>query len=85
MGMVKLLSTPVLVTLNVTYFRPDYPSILNEFLWQTPDVIPDLVRVHRFLNFWKNEIEAVIHTIEVSIPDKSGSWRSVDWYFKGNA
>lgn len=85
--MVTILSKPVLVTVNVTYYRPDYRSILNEFLWQTPDVVPELTRVHRFLAFWKDHIEAVIHKIEIAIPDNNGrsSWRNVDWYVKGNS
>lgn len=82
MAMIAILSTPVLVTVNVTYYRPDYRNILQEFLWQVPDVVPQLIRVHRFLNFWREEIDAVIHQIEVAIPDKTGRpiWRNVDWY-----
>lgn len=88
--MVVIVSTPVLVTVGITYFRPDYRSILQEFIWQTPDVVPDLKRVHRFLNFWKENIEAVIHNVELAIPDHNGeaTWRSVDWtgtYFRGHA
>ena len=84
MGMVTILSTPVLVTVNVMYFRPDYTSILNEFIWQTEDIVPELCRVHKFLNFWKDNIGAVIHRIEVAIPDKFGrpTWRGVDWMGK---
>lgn len=76
-----ILSTEVLVTVGITYFRPDYQSILQEFIWQTPDVVPDLKRVHRFLNYWKEHIEAVIHNIDIAIPDHTGEakWRSVDW------
>lgn len=85
--MITTLSTPVLVTVNVTYFLPDYRNVLQEFLWQTPDVVPDLKRVHRFLSFWKDHIDAVIHTIEVAVPDSAGRpmWRNVDWYIGGNA
>jgi uncharacterized protein Usg len=79
--MVTILSTPVIVTVNVMYYRPDYRNILQEFLWQVPDVIPELQRVHRFLNFWKENIEAIIHQVEVAVPDRFGrpTWRSIDW------
>ena len=55
-----------IVTLDVLYYMPDYSDILQEFLWQTLDVVPDLPRVHRFLNYWKNTIEAPIKEIRVS-------------------
>ena len=77
----RIIHKPVLVTVNVTYYRPDYRNILNEFLWQVDDVVPELYRVHKFLNFWKDNIEAVIQKVEVALPDPAGrpTWRAVDW------
>ena len=49
-----------IVTLNVLYWMPDYTHILQEFIWQTADVRPEYPRVHRFLNYWHDNIEAVI-------------------------
>ena len=46
---------------------PDYNHILQEFIWQTADVRPEYPRVHRFLNYWHDNIEAVI--AEVNIAD----------------
>ena len=45
---------------------PDYNNILQEFMWQLNDVVPEYPRVHRFLNHWHENIEAVIETVEVS-------------------
>lgn len=80
--MVKIVRTPVLVTLNVIYFRPDYRNLVQSFTWQTPDIVPELVRVHKFLKFWKENIEAIIESVEVSVPDKNGrpNWRNVDYW-----
>jgi uncharacterized protein Usg len=70
--MEKLLTKSVLV--NVIYFRPDYRSILQEFIWTTDDIVPELVRVHRFLNFWRmNLTEAPIY--EVSIYVSNGEFQ----------
>ena len=55
-----------IVTLDVLYYMPDYSDIVQEFLWQTLDVVPELPRVHRFLNYWKVHIEAPIKEIQVS-------------------
>ncbi len=49
-----------LVTLGVIYYRPDHRLLLNELYWQTDDWVPELPRVHSFLNFWHREIDAVI-------------------------
>ena len=54
------------VLLRIHYWMPDYNNILQEFLWQCMDVQPDYPRVNNFLEYWKNNIEAVIHTVEIS-------------------
>ena len=54
------------VVLRVYYWMPDYNNILQEFMWQLNDVVPEYPRVHRFLNHWHENIEAVIQTLEVS-------------------
>lgn len=55
-----------LTTAEVLYYIPDHPSLLQSFLWQTLDVAPDFPRVHRFLDFWRAEIDAVIHSVQVT-------------------
>ena len=42
----------------------------REFIWQTKDVTPELPRVHKFLNFWHHNIEAVISEVFVTYGDK---------------
>ena len=54
------------VVLRVYYWMPDYNNILQEFMWQLNDVVPEYPRIHRFLNHWHENIEAVIETGEVS-------------------
>ena len=55
-----------LTTAEVLYYLPDHPALLQSFLWQTLDFAPQFPRVHRFLNFWGREIDAVIHSVTVS-------------------
>lgn len=67
------------ILLQVVYYMPDYPSILNEFTWGFEDRIPELIRTHRFLNHWKANIDAVISEVPISIADdRRRNWRSVD-------
>ena len=54
-----------IVTVNVLYWMPDYQNILQQFIWQTDDVRPEYPRVHKFLNYWYDNIDAVISEIEI--------------------
>ena len=54
-----------LTTTQVLYYMPDSPSLLQEFVWQTLDLAPEYPRIHRFLDFWRREIDAVIHSVTV--------------------
>ena len=54
-----------IVTVSVLYWMPDYQYILQQFIWQTDDVRPEYPRVHKFLNYWHDNIEAVIEEIEI--------------------
>jgi uncharacterized protein Usg len=75
--MVLLNVRPVL--LQVVYYRPDYPSLLQEFTIGYDDRVPELIRTHKFLNHWRKNIEAVIAEVMISINgDTNRSWRSVD-------
>lgn len=55
-----------LATAEVLYYMPDHPSLLQSFVWQTLDLAPEYPRIHRFLNFWRREIEAVIHSVRLA-------------------
>ena len=55
-----------IVTINVLYWMPDYTHILQEFIWQTADIKPEYPRVHRFLNYWHDNIEAVISEVNIA-------------------
>jgi uncharacterized protein Usg len=55
-----------LTTTEVLYYMPAHPTLLQSFLWQTLDQAPDFPRIHRFLDFWRREIDAVIHSVTIS-------------------
>ena len=55
-----------IVTVNILYWMPDYKHILQQFIWQTADVRPEYPRVHRFLNYWYDNIEAVISEVIIA-------------------
>ena len=55
-----------LATAEVLYYLPDHPSLLQSFIWQTLDLAPTYPRTHHFLNFWRREIDAVIHSVQLA-------------------
>ena len=66
-----------LLTAEVLYYMPDHPKLLQTFMWQTMDYAPRYPRLNEFLDFWKREIEAVIHSVRVahSEPFAAPAWR----------
>jgi uncharacterized protein Usg len=60
------LSGKRLTTAEVLYYMPDHPGLLQTFLWQTLDEAPDYPRIQRFLDFWRREIDAVIHSVAIT-------------------
>ena len=60
-----LLQKKSIVTIYVFYYVPEYTNILQEFVWQTEDIVPEYPRVHQFLNYWKENINAVISEVIV--------------------
>ena len=70
-------------SVQVVYYIPDYLHIVNEFVWQTDDQIPDYPRIERFLEYWDKNIDGPIK--EVYIYDHGISKvRHVDRRFKIN-
>ncbi len=61
-----IIKRKTLITLNVYYWLPDYENILQQFMWQTMDVKPKYPRVNKFLNYWHNNIDAVINEFQIT-------------------
>jgi uncharacterized protein Usg len=55
-----------LATAEVLYYLPDHPSLLQSFIWQTLDLAPSYPRIHKFLDYWRAEIDAVIHSVRLA-------------------
>lgn len=55
-----------LATAEVLYYMPDHPALLQSFVWQTLDLAPTYPRIQKFLDFWRREIDAVIHSVRLA-------------------
>jgi uncharacterized protein Usg len=77
------LSGKRLTTAEVLYYIPDHPSLLQSFMWQTLDEAPDFPRIQKFLDFWRREIDAVIHSVAISSAHEIGPARARPARFYG--
>ncbi len=69
-----------LSTVEIHYFMPDHPSLLQLFVIQQYDLAPSFPELDRFLAYWRAEIEAVLHSVRVAHKHLIGptEWRAVD-------
>jgi uncharacterized protein Usg len=69
-----------LTTAEISYYMPDHPKLIQLFVWQLYDVAPAFPGVHQFLDHWRREIEAAIHSVRVAHHQLIGpnEWRAVD-------
>lgn len=54
-----------LSTMEIVYHMPDHPHLLQTFIWQYFDLAPDFPELHRFLEFWRKNIEGPLHSVRV--------------------
>lgn len=75
-----------LLTAEVLYYMPDHPKLLQTYLWQTLDIAPKYPRLHEFLEHWRREIQAVIHSVRVAHgePLDAPSWRHANGILRMN-
>ncbi|WP_225207785.1 usg protein [Novosphingobium huizhouense] len=69
-----------LTTIQIHYYLPDHPSLLQMFAFQQEDLAPRFPRLERFLDHWRREIEATLHSIRIAHKHLIGpqEWRAVD-------
>ncbi|MBY6134437.1 usg protein [Nocardioides marinus] len=68
-----------LTTAELTYHMPDYTHVLNTFVWQQYDLLPDHPRLFEFIEFWQREIDGPLHSVRFSHRKMIGpnEWRNV--------
>jgi len=53
-----------LTTVKVIYYLPDYDHVLQEFVFQQYDIVPEYPKLNKFIKFWQRNIEARIHSVD---------------------
>lgn len=54
-----------LTTAEIIYRLPDYPGLLQTFLWQQLDLGPQFPRLSNFLDFWEQNIDGKLYHVKV--------------------
>ncbi|NET71191.1 MAG: Usg family protein [Sphaerospermopsis sp. SIO1G2] len=55
-----------LTTAEIFYHMPDHPSILQSYIWQELDLMPEFPELKRFLEFWDKSLEGKLHSVTVA-------------------
>ena len=63
----ELLSGYRLTTAEILYHRPDYPALLQSYLWHEYDLAPRFPQLNRFLTFWESKLDGKLHSVRVAV------------------
>lgn len=55
-----------LTTAEILYHLPDYPLLLQTYIWQDYDQHPHFPKLHGFLNFWTENLDGRLNKIRVA-------------------
>ncbi len=55
-----------LTTAEILYHLPDYPELLQAFIWQDLDIAPRFPILAKFLKFWEKNLDGKLHSVKVS-------------------
>ena len=55
-----------LTTAEILYHLPDYPKLLQSYVWQDYDMAPRFPVLGGFLKFWEREIEGTLHSVYIA-------------------
>jgi uncharacterized protein Usg len=66
MSLVRQLQDYRLTTAEILYHLPDHPNLIQSFIWQDLDIAPGYPVLHKFLDFWRREIEGNLHSVRVA-------------------
>ena len=55
-----------LTTATILYRMPDYPKLLQSYVWQFYDIAPRFPELGKFLDFWRRELDGPLHSVTVA-------------------
>ncbi|CCJ08035.1 usg protein [Methylocystis sp. SC2] len=55
-----------LTTAHILYRLPDYPKIIQSYVWQEYDLHPEFPELRKFLDFWMRSLDGPLHSVTVA-------------------
>lgn len=55
-----------LTTAEIVYHLPDYPELLQSYVWQSYDLAPRFPILRRFLDYWTHNLDGALHSVRVA-------------------
>lgn len=55
-----------LATAEILYRLPDYPILLQSYIWQEYDLAPEFPKLRKFLFFWENNLDGPIVSVRLA-------------------
>ena len=73
-----------LTTAEILYHLPDHPGLLQSYIWQDLDLAPRFPVLHRFLDFWRRELDGEVHSVRIASSSllKAPAYRSPAAYLR---
>jgi len=65
----KILDGYRLTTAEILYRLPDHPAILQSYLWQDYDLLPEFPILHDFLHFWERRLDGKLYSVKIASCD----------------
>ncbi len=62
---IKQLAGYGLATARILYHLPDYPRLLQTYIWQDYDLAPEFPVLIKFLGFWREKLDGPLHSVVV--------------------
>jgi len=61
-----------LTTAEIIYALPDYPRVLQTYIWQDYDLAPRFPLLNHFIAFWQRDIEGRLKRVTVCVREVLG-------------
>lgn len=55
-----------LTTAEILYHMPDFPELLQSYIWQDYDMAPRYPVLNKFLYFWARELDGKLHSVYIA-------------------
>ena len=75
-----------LTTAEILYRLPDYPALLQSYIWQEYDLAPRFPKLKSFLEFWTAKLDGKLYKVTVAHSKliRPAEFRLLDAEFKLN-